>query len=966
MKKFILTSSFLIFSIFAFAANNTISHCIKAPVIDGKLSDDCWQKCKIFNINKPFRPLLKSQKMADTKVKITFDPKYLYIAFKCKHPVPSCINRDKGGKINTEDRIEIFCDPGTAGKEYYHFTLSSNNNKYQQMVSNGNKSRGWACPWESAAFYTEDGWEAEVAIPMKIFATGGDLKSFKANFARSAFIDGKPLYASWMPVREGFHEPENFGYITGLFNVVEKLCFGEVMDRHGKRVWALQGIFTPPSANNNLLFRASVVFQDKTIPYRKRIIRKRRKQAFILPEVRKCKFKLDTFNSNNKEKIQSVSLIFDPVKMVSVCSGKSYYTNEKYADIIIDSQYLPGKISFVNIKSAAGKYLAEKLPVKNKLVSIPLGKFSLGVNHIELEIFLSQNDSPTSVPVRIIKRKPFPGHEVKTDRVNGIVEIDGKAFFPIAILFSESRKDYDPIMRRLKDHNFNSIVNWNFRKATPARIAAAYNAARKHGLKTIDKAYSYNDGELGARSGSKAFLGNFKRNLPLMVKGVKAIKGGSSLLAYVTFDEPSSRHEVPGKKLYDKINVADGYHPVWCNYNRVPGKLDATDWYDIIGRDIYWKPGEAGSATIARVARESVNMQKKASEIHKPMWTILMLSRAAACRRRIILPREMFCQAYSTVINGAKGILYFSDILIQHVNTWKALKKINAQFAQLAPAILNKTVRQKIEFTPGKEKDPVYNISNIQAKIFKDPESGYIMLLTNIRNFPVETTISVQGMKNAVRIFADNKKHGSKIKETIEACGTRAYKLSGSLKEPLNAAIKMKLIKKSGMFSLKNISRSGRVEKKNILPNPSFEDTTVKNWPDYFVSPTHKYHEIGGTNQTWGTDKSEVFHGKKSMKLILDGKSFIVSYLCPAYGTYTLSAWMKADKQNIEANFFVYGKKFPRFKLSKQWKRYSVVIRSPKRFRRQWNIGIAMQGKGTAWVDAMQLEKGNVLTKFEE
>ncbi len=966
MKNYLICSLITICGLTVSYAEDTnnIKMCGNPPVLDGKLSDKCWNRDGM-KIKHPFRKLPAGAKVADTEVKVTFTPKYLYIGFICKHPYPEKINRDKHGRITNEDRVEIFCDPGTGGKEYYHFNLSSNGNRYQQVVSSGNKSRKWNCDWKSATSYTKNGWEAEVAIPMKLFAKSGDLKNFKANFSRNAFISGKQASFSWMPVKNGFHEPQSFGNLIGIFNIAEKLRFGKVTDRYGKKQWALQGIFTPPAKNSYLVVEVCEYSKDGSKSFRKRRIRKRRPQAFILSEMRKCRFQLDLSDSKSGELLQTVSAVFNPVDLVSCCPGKSYYTDEKNADIIIDSRNLPMKIIYVSVKNHAGKYLVKKQHIKGEVISFSAEKLVQGKNKLIVEVMFSDNEKPVSVPVTVIKRKPFPGHEVKTDRIKGIVEVNGKPYFPIGIIIKEEI-NYEEVMKRIKESNNNTIVNWRFKNTNPEKISKVCKVAKKYGFKTIDKIYNYTDSNLGERSGSKKFPENFKRNLPLMRKGVEAIKDLKSLLAYVTFDEPSSRHEVPGKILYDMTNAVDGYHPVWCNYNRVPGKLDNTDWYDIICRDIYWNPGEKGKG-IGRVAKESAKMEMKAAEIHKPMWTLLMTSRVADCRRRILLPCELRCQVYSTVINGAKGIVYFSETLIQHADTWKALKNINAQMKKLSPAILNNSVEQKIKFSPGKENDPAYDITNIQARIFKTPENEYILLLTNIRYFPVDITINIQGLDSAARMFVPGKSSNGKISETIEPCGVRAYKLRGKFAEPISVSIHMKSNKSGRILPLENVPRSGRLQKKNLLPNPSFETETVRNWPDYYSGALLKYPDIGGANQKWGTVEEQVFHGRKCVKIILNGKNMLATYHCPPHGTYTISAWIKTDNPDIKANFVAYGRKqkSPELKLTKQWKRYSFVLKTPKHSTKS-GLALCFNGKGTVWIDAIQLEKGDTPTAFEE
>lgn len=948
-----------------------ISQTMEKPVIDGNLSDLCWKGGEPVRLINELGSSHKT--IPETAVKIVFDTQYLYIAFKCSRPMSAQINHDKqGNMVMPEERVEIFCDPGVSGKKYFHFTLSSNASRRQQMVDAGNKSSNWNTSWLSAASYTEEGWNAEAAIPMEIFAIGGDLKNFRVNFCRTAFVDGKECLTSWQPAIRSFHEPENFGNVLGLWNIVENV---RIDSNTGKNCYTVDAVFTPPSEENNLHIEAFDTAAGKTTPCGKRIIDRRRKQTYTVPAdnlTAAREFKLELYNAKNKNKLQTVILAFNPSKdTVLLLPGKSYYSAEEEAAVIIESKVLLPQGSYVTIKDASGELPEARTAIKDSVFTVPLKVLKTGNNRLQAEIFSPQDNKLFAGSVELIKREPRPGHEVKTDRVNGIVEVNGTPFFPLGLTVAE-KKDYLPLMQKLSAHNFNTAVNWLFTENDLKAIIQGYKTAEKYNIMIIDRIYGYNDKKLNDRNGAASFPDDFKRNLPGILAAVAEIKDLKNLLGYATFDEPSSRHEVPGKTLYDNINRIDGYHPVWCNYNRTPGMLEATDWYDIISRDIYWNPGDGGVGHNSpdTIAPRAVNMYRKAAEIHEPMWVMLQTSRVASGRRRILLPQEIYCQAYCAVINGAKGIIYFSEPLMQHVDSWDALKNINHQIKTLSPALLNRPVKQNINISIFNDSQKTENNEpDLQAAVFMRPDGGNILLLTNVRYYPINAIIKIPGLKQAVRLFEKHQFDGECINEAIEPCGVRAYILDGTLTEPVNVDIRTQAFPDRIILPLDKIPRTGMSDKINILPNPGFETTTVQNWPDYFTCGAKSgYLDVGGSRQKWGTDSKDVFEGKKCLKIELAAgeDNMLASYHCPPYSTdnYVFSAWIKADRPSMSARFFAFGKKHDPFKLSTEWKRYYIVTALPSSPTRTDGIAISFDGEGTVLVDAVQLEKGTVPSAF--
>ncbi len=153
----------------AAAPEIAVPACPAPPYLDGVLTDACWQSAAVItNLS-----ILKTpDATAAHRVCLARDGQWLYLAVAVAHPVPRHIKQsvfEHDGSVQTDDAIEIFMDPGSAGKFYLHYCLNASNIKSDQLIlSSGERDRQARMPWRSAARLTDAGWNAELAFPLKV------------------------------------------------------------------------------------------------------------------------------------------------------------------------------------------------------------------------------------------------------------------------------------------------------------------------------------------------------------------------------------------------------------------------------------------------------------------------------------------------------------------------------------------------------------------------------------------------------------------------------------------------------------------------------------------------------------------------------------------------------------------------------------------------------------------------------
>jgi len=179
------------------------------PVMDGKLDDACWGQATVLG---DFHVMRSEDQPAPTEARLCQDGVWLYLSFDCVDPDPDAIvarRLTRDGPVHEDDSVEIFISPYSTGAIYYHFLLSVTNMRAEQQGrTTGTPNRSWDPGWRSATSIGDDGWLAEVAIPIcALGSTSGD--HWLINLCRNKRTD-PAQYISLAPVERSYKELERF------------------------------------------------------------------------------------------------------------------------------------------------------------------------------------------------------------------------------------------------------------------------------------------------------------------------------------------------------------------------------------------------------------------------------------------------------------------------------------------------------------------------------------------------------------------------------------------------------------------------------------------------------------------------------------------------------------------------------------------------------------------------------------
>ena len=142
---------------------------IDVPIIDGKLDDAAWEIVEWGNDFIEWRPDENTPPSEQTRFKIIYDAKYLYVGVRAFDKSPDSIVQRLGRRDQFDgDWVEVNIDSYHDLRTGFSFTASAAGVKGDEFISNnGNNWDGsWNPIWQTKSSIDEEGWTCEMKIPL--------------------------------------------------------------------------------------------------------------------------------------------------------------------------------------------------------------------------------------------------------------------------------------------------------------------------------------------------------------------------------------------------------------------------------------------------------------------------------------------------------------------------------------------------------------------------------------------------------------------------------------------------------------------------------------------------------------------------------------------------------------------------------------------------------------------------------
>jgi hypothetical protein len=241
----------------------------QAPRIDGVLDDAMWSGAPVVNEFVQQEPREGTPASERTEVRVLYDRERLIIGVHAFDAQPSALvateMRRDADRLLDEDNFQVILDTFHDSRNGYMFVTTPLGAKLEQQISeegegnnrgNGNNSnvnRNWDGIWEVSSRITEDGWTAEIAIPLTTvrFADASD-QTWGINFMRN--IRRKNEQVFWAPIPKAYSLTRVS--LAGRLEGLKALSHG--IDLKLKPYMVVGGRNTQPSAD----VKTSTVLRD--------------------------------------------------------------------------------------------------------------------------------------------------------------------------------------------------------------------------------------------------------------------------------------------------------------------------------------------------------------------------------------------------------------------------------------------------------------------------------------------------------------------------------------------------------------------------------------------------------------------------------------------------------------------------------------------------------------------------------
>lgn len=1000
--------------------------CPTAPTINGVSDDPCWERASAITDFVVFRRGPVGSLTHDTKVLLTRDQAWLYVAACCWNPDMQHLNQagvdhDDDG-IWRDDSLEVLVgrSDGAGRERTAHYIVNYAGAKAERFSRGKAFDKGWSVPWVSAARAKADRWEAEMAIPLYV-VNSGTPSPLRVNLIRNrievakdrmgAKLGEKKVISCWALHQMNPNGLENFGFALGLDRLAAQevflpqivgLSFGEYelgTTLSAKWTIQLQGFSSVPG-------RVKLMLRTETAPLRRRVV----KDVEVRPLSRQTievqlplsevagPAGLELVGTSTAQVLQVLPLKTPGSLISDVFSDRNYYTAEPNARVRCRLALSDATGLTLRIEDADGRMVvAQTNPGVETELALPMAPIGNGANRLSARLVDGKGRALGSRDFSLVKLPPKPGREIKIDQFRRILLRNGKPFFMFGMkaglerkgMVSATTQEGQDVLRLMAETGFNTALRAYFRRHRDTyhfRPRAYLDLAQQHGLMVIDWDADFLgvDRATDMRECYQDYLDAYQRDF-------EVVTTYPNLLAYYNVDEPNLGNWQARLKVcewyYRDLKQMDPYRPVFGLFAcSIPKTSNALAPFDILGYDPYIYPGwrDYARGDINFVARETFELEQLVAPLHKPMVMVLIGTALDPRRCPLALSyQEQLNQAYASIIYGARGILYFAKIFTWGKHTWDAFRTLRKHLDVLEPAILSEPPAVDLSYQ-AKVIDPERGIfPMVHAAFFRYPDGRYLLLAANGQQFPVDVQFTISGAKQARRLFGDG---GSldKLQEAwtdrIEALGVQAIEIE--VAEGLRALrvvasetghpeqIARKAVALEDVFERVSTRR-------NKMPNPSFElDNKIPGAPDFYQPWLVKdADQIGDPAfDHWRLDTENPRFGKYCMKLSCpEDTDYANGLWCVAYlpneqypQQFVFSCYLRSTKDGEQQRLAILHNRAA-FRLTTAWQRYSMKVRLKKRpLLGRAGFMITPNKGSTIWIDGLQLGHGDRPTEFTE
>lgn len=148
------------------------------PAIDGSLNDEVWKATAPLASGDflSYDPLYGQKQEQKTEIRVAYDDRNLYFAFRCFDSEPGKIRTtiSRRDSVFNDDWVGLSLDSGGNGQTSYHMMVNPSGIQMDALNTSASGER-WDSDfvWDSAGKLTEDGYVVEIRLPLQSIRFNG-------------------------------------------------------------------------------------------------------------------------------------------------------------------------------------------------------------------------------------------------------------------------------------------------------------------------------------------------------------------------------------------------------------------------------------------------------------------------------------------------------------------------------------------------------------------------------------------------------------------------------------------------------------------------------------------------------------------------------------------------------------------------------------------------------------------------
>ena len=202
----------------------TAMRAAQAPAIDGRLDDAIWRTAPLLDAFVQEEPVEGAAATEQTEVRVAYDNEKVYFGIYAHYSdvTQRRVNRSDRDKLDNDDTVTITLEPFLDYLRGYSFSVNGYGVQNDSMIvvqnaqSTAGGDRNYNALYYSGGQLTDDGWTAEIAIPIRSlrYPSRKAGEAHRWGFQVRRVVKSKDEFDVWSPVSR--NDPNFLGQIGTL------------------------------------------------------------------------------------------------------------------------------------------------------------------------------------------------------------------------------------------------------------------------------------------------------------------------------------------------------------------------------------------------------------------------------------------------------------------------------------------------------------------------------------------------------------------------------------------------------------------------------------------------------------------------------------------------------------------------------------------------------------------------------